>query len=276
MGEQFESSASDILTQPRWTPEDDRDQENGNFCSQSEEEESGKPTTPPWTPRFLIHSDPKPQQSPSFNSSLPGPRMDSTVDCATSQDRPAPSETFAVLSVERNHPQQASKSSDFEAKPWNCDKCPASFGTDRKLGQHKRRVHRQMRFPCSICSQSFGRKDNLSSHERTHSGEKPFACPNCPAAFALKAKLQRHISSVHLKLRPFKCPRCPSFVLSETGSHQARLHCPSQAASLPMLLLRPLGGSCCRPQASPSSYAHHVIQAQGQGPIFADGGRARP
>ncbi|KAF9944816.1 hypothetical protein BGZ72_001938 [Mortierella alpina] len=70
-------------------------------------------------------------------------------------------------------------------------------------------------FRCEICNKDFTRAFNLRSHRSTHSGVKPFSCTllddngePCNRPFARRHDLERHVRSIHSKLKLFKCKTC--------------------------------------------------------------------
>ncbi|KAF9274806.1 hypothetical protein BGZ68_000337 [Mortierella alpina] len=70
-------------------------------------------------------------------------------------------------------------------------------------------------FRCEICNKEFTRAFNLRSHRSTHTGVKPFACTllddngePCNRPFARRHDLERHVRSIHSKLKLFKCKTC--------------------------------------------------------------------
>ncbi|KAF9987969.1 hypothetical protein BGZ75_010234 [Mortierella antarctica] len=70
-------------------------------------------------------------------------------------------------------------------------------------------------FRCEICNKDFTRAFNLRSHRSTHTGVKPFACTllddngePCNRPFARRHDLERHVRSIHSKLKLFKCKTC--------------------------------------------------------------------
>ena len=76
------------------------------------------------------------------------------------------------------------------------------------------------RFKCSDCDYKTSKKNHLQRHiDSVHLKLKPFECDNCDLKFALKGQLQQHIDAVHLKLKPFMCNEC-GFKATRNGTLQ--------------------------------------------------------
>jgi hypothetical protein len=79
-------------------------------------------------------------------------------------------------------------------------------------------------FRCNICpDKGFARQYNWKQHMLTHDPlrKKEHVCPwaDCGRAFVRKTDLNRHDTSVHLKMKAFICSRCPSkFARKDTCS----------------------------------------------------------
>ena len=66
-----------------------------------------------------------------------------------------------------------------------------------------------MVFNCQQCDYTSTTKGHLQRHIKSvHLKLKPFNCDICDKSFAQNGDLQRHIKSVHLKQKPFKCNQC--------------------------------------------------------------------
>ena len=84
-----------------------------------------------------------------------------------------------------------------------------------------------MSFTCSQCNKSFSSKQNLEKHlDSVHLKLKPFNCNQCDKSFPSKQNLDRHTDTVHLKIKAFECTKCnESFSLKHhLKSHVHAIH----------------------------------------------------
>ena len=66
-----------------------------------------------------------------------------------------------------------------------------------------------MSFTCETCQKSFSQKCSLNRHIKTvHDKIKDFECQICIKRFSTKTDLTRHIKTVHDKVRDFECHIC--------------------------------------------------------------------
>ncbi|ODM87964.1 putative zinc finger protein, partial [Orchesella cincta] len=84
-----------------------------------------------------------------------------------------------------------------------------------QFSQHTWTVHKAdmggINNECPICHRKFTKTEYLKQHMGIHSTEKPFSCsicPKLPEKFVAQHVLNRHINTVHLKLKPFNCEMC--------------------------------------------------------------------
>ena len=63
-----------------------------------------------------------------------------------------------------------------------------------------------MTHTCNICHKTFGMKSDLNRHVKSvHDKIKDFNCDQCDKAFGQNGNLNRHIMIVHSKIKAFKC-----------------------------------------------------------------------
>ena len=119
-------------------------------------------------------------------------------------------------------------------KCFSCTECDKMFYTNSCVARHINSVHKRLRpFTCLVCEKSFGLKQDLDRHyRRVHKNlmslpkeewpkeewpkeestkttrEKSFSCVLCDKLFYTKQHVDRHIKSVHMKLKPFSCTFC--------------------------------------------------------------------
>ena len=126
----------------------------------------------------------------------------------------------------------------LKLKPHKCDECGEAFGRKEHLKRHIDTVHLKLKnFICKFCDESFGTQSYLNSHialfhenisifsckeceekftsqyklDTHHSIEHErheHECPECGRTFKRKGDLNRHINTVHMKLKPHKCHIC--------------------------------------------------------------------
>lgn len=100
-------------------------------------------------------------------------------------------------------------------RPYECLKCPKSFGTSSNLSKHVKQVHtKDPRHKCTMCPESFLFKAKLDIHVRqshlSHTDPKRyFACNQCDGKFDTQCKLTYHKSRKHGRYSPtFACDYC--------------------------------------------------------------------
>ena len=80
--------------------------------------------------------------------------------------------------------------------PFNCDECHRSFGTTRRLRNHKSLVHKRVK--CEECGKEICNEFMLKRHKAIAHGIQPkdvMQCEKCPLFFATQATLDKHITS---------------------------------------------------------------------------------
>ena len=84
-----------------------------------------------------------------------------------------------------------------------------------KLAVGKKKCASKKRFVCDDCGYAFGYKFALERHVNSvHLKLKPFKCNQCENSFSSESNLKKHVLAVHDKLKPFKCSLC-SFKCSQ-------------------------------------------------------------
>jgi len=84
-----------------------------------------------------------------------------------------------------------------------------------KLAVGKKKSASKKRFVCDDCGYAFGYKFALERHVNSvHLKLKPFKCNQCENSFSSESNLKKHVLAVHDKLKPFKCSLC-SFKCSQ-------------------------------------------------------------
>ena len=71
---------------------------------------------------------------------------------------------------------------------------------------------------CQHCEKKFSQRGHLNRHILTiHQRVKAFPCSNCERWFSQKAALQQHISNVHHRIKPFQCSKCKQWFSRKNG-----------------------------------------------------------
>lgn len=89
-----------------------------------------------------------------------------------------------------------------------CPTCCATFVSNTKLGDHRKRqmaIH-LLRFQCCTCSKLFGSERLLREHMKAHINH--YKCSMCEMTCLTPSTLLRHIRYRHINDRPFKCHLC--------------------------------------------------------------------
>ena len=112
-----------------------------------------------------------------------------------------------------------------ESNPIKCQVCPALFLVKSDLDTHtsvhdgKKQFNAQapaeenstlQKFKCKFCDSNFKRKADCDRHIKTvHDKVKPFQCSKCTLSFKTSGDLNRHFRSKHEDEKKFKCDECP-------------------------------------------------------------------
>jgi uncharacterized Zn-finger protein len=111
--------------------------------------------------------------------------------------------------------------SDYNYKPFACERCTKTFSTASALRTHKIWHSEHRSFPCMTCGKSFKTKYTLKWHDLSvHKNEHPFQCPYCDRRFKRLSDLIVH-KRKHTGERPFPCPVCMQkfFTKSDMEKH---------------------------------------------------------
>ena len=90
-------------------------------------------------------------------------------------------------------------------KPFKCDVCGESFGTQRMLDQHKAKDLKLVK--CPNCDEKFKNPKELDTHIRKFHVVTDHQCSKCNMYCTTKQGLERHIK-VCLNIRNYKCSEC--------------------------------------------------------------------
>jgi uncharacterized Zn-finger protein len=82
-------------------------------------------------------------------------------------------------------------------------------GTERRGGAIKRESPNVEPYRCKFCRYTSPRKHNVKEHQKKHNPnrERKYKCQKCEKAFFRRFDRERHIDSVHEKIR-YVCPIC--------------------------------------------------------------------
>ncbi|KAL7643244.1 UNVERIFIED_CONTAM: hypothetical protein RMT77_006535 [Armadillidium vulgare] len=109
-------------------------------------------------------------------------------------------------------------------KPFECTLCHKRYSSSSGLHNHKKTVHSGATFTCTVCGKSFKHKRLLSLHSIRHS-IKNVKCLHCEACFFHTYELNKHINSVHRKIRGYECPICFTYLCQSSSlTHHMSQH----------------------------------------------------
>ena len=67
----------------------------------------------------------------------------------------------------------------------------------------------RLHIKCAECSYSTWRRSHLERHiDTVHKKLKPYKCDICPFSTGRKGHLDRHVDNVHKKIKSFLCDKC--------------------------------------------------------------------
>ncbi|XP_063545692.1 zinc finger and SCAN domain-containing protein 26-like [Cydia strobilella] len=93
-----------------------------------------------------------------------------------------------------------------------CTYCGKGFFESYNLQVHERTHRNERPFTCDICKTSFGTNSSLKRHLKvSHSTSKPYTCETCHRSFASSTTRARHTARAHgdSSAFPHKCTLCP-------------------------------------------------------------------
>ena len=107
-------------------------------------------------------------------------------------------------------------------KGFACTECPKKFEKRSGLNYHIEIHHTEkpQQVDCSICDKTFLHPEILKRHKKFVHVEPSHECSQCQSKFKLKSKLDRHINTVHNKVRikqqiPDETEEMSSFVVAK-------------------------------------------------------------
>lgn len=112
-------------------------------------------------------------------------------------------ETFPRRINVKNHQIQ-----NHGGNAYACDVCDYMAPTRNKIQTHIIRIHsNEKAFLCQHCGVGYKFSRDLKRHMERHSGvrESSQSCHDCDKKFYNVYLLNKHVNSVHLKLRPYQC-----------------------------------------------------------------------
>ena len=86
----------------------------------------------------------------------------------------------------------------------SCELCGKVFDSDLNLATHIKNTHRE-KAPCQICGAVVKHMDYHIAQNHTEDSQKKCQCQYCGKGFTERQKLDRHVMSIHLKLKPYNC-----------------------------------------------------------------------
>jgi KRAB domain-containing zinc finger protein len=107
-----------------------------------------------------------------------------------------------------------------EVKIFNCDLCPYQTQKKQDFNKHISSVHKKEKTPCPECGKYLV---NIAEHIKLiHRKEKPFQCGECQYKCCFRSDIQKHIDSVHRKLK-HSCPECGKEIVN-VAEHVRLVH----------------------------------------------------
>ncbi|CAH2236929.1 uncharacterized protein LOC120628266 [Pararge aegeria] len=112
---------------------------------------------------------------------------------------------------------------------FRCTYCGKGFFESYSLQVHERTHRNERPYLCEICNTSFGTNSSLKRHLKvSHSTSKPFECPTCHRSFISEAIRDRHAMRNHGNPEDFKflCKQCPCkyLKLKDLRKHMYKVH----------------------------------------------------
>ncbi|XP_068622161.1 zinc finger protein ZFP2-like [Battus philenor] len=112
---------------------------------------------------------------------------------------------------------------------FHCTYCGKGFFESYSLQVHERTHRNERPFLCEICNTSFGTNSSLKRHLKvSHSTSKPYECPVCHRSFVSEVIRDRHEQRIHGDPDSFKfpCNQCPCRYLKakDLRKHMYKAH----------------------------------------------------
>ena len=92
-----------------------------------------------------------------------------------------------------------------------CHSCEKVFPNKDRRNVHINRDHIQKRYTCEVCEKTFSNNANKKKHiEHSHGDVEPLKCTLCNYTCLYKSSLRYHVASIHseLPMEKFSCPVC--------------------------------------------------------------------
>ena len=127
---------------------------------------------------------------------------------------------------------------------WPCKyDCGKSFSTQQSRGTHHRNIHQGRKYDCLKCNKTFASRSGLEKHQQSiHQGIR-YECKKCRGTFSRPEILKTHENSMHLGIRQlYPCDQCDRKFYSLGGlnrhiesihqkiKHKCSLNCTSQTS----------------------------------------------
>ena len=103
-----------------------------------------------------------------------------------------------------------------------CEDCGRVFQGPKSLREHVDYVHKNIiNFPCDLCPSTFVSENHRQNHKKKVHWQtfyrkpleerKAIPCDQCGLKFAEKSQVDRHVRTVHLKIKQYRCKICDTF-----------------------------------------------------------------
>ncbi|XP_026322655.1 zinc finger protein 782-like [Hyposmocoma kahamanoa] len=147
--------------------------------------------------------------------------LEKTVSC---EQCPKKFGTMAQLKMHQKVHERAQRGATYQ-----CSYCAKSFYEAYNLSVHERTHRNERPYNCDICNTSYGTNSSLKRHLKvSHSTSKPFQCSVCHRNFISERIRDRHAARNHAHPDDFrhKCTQCESkfLKLKDLQKHRNKMH----------------------------------------------------